>query len=96
MGCFDTVHFRCPHCDEGIEDQSKSGGCHLNDYDAASVPIAVAGGIIGDQVCCRGCGRVWIVSLPGASGRVKLELQEPERDDEEPSENSRNITLDDS
>lgn len=88
MGCFDTVHFRCPHCNEKIEDQTKSGPCHLNDYEAAEgVPFDVAGGVIGDIVYCPGCGKSWQVQIPGAAPtRTILILVKPPRDDDDEPE----------
>jgi hypothetical protein len=98
MGMFDTVHFTCPHCGETIEDQSKGGPCQMSDYDAEyGVPADVAGGIIGDQIACSGCGRVWIVALPGVvPSRVMLTLVPEHAADYESNEDNRSITLDES
>ena len=35
MGMFDTVNYKCPHCDHVMDIQTKSGICALEEYSAS-------------------------------------------------------------
>lgn len=73
MGCFDTVKFRCPNCNAIIDAQTKGGVCASRYYDALSVPLDVAGGVVGEDVTCESCG-IWL-RVGGVGGnRIALSL----------------------
>ncbi len=55
MGCYDTVHFRCPVCDEPLEFQTKAGDCELSEYRSHSVPLAIADCMSEATVSCTAC-----------------------------------------
>lgn len=77
MGCYDTVHFKCPKCGFNIEEQSKGGVCYLRDYSAHSVPLDVAGGIVGETVYCSSCETPFRISKL-TNNRVSLVLTDYE------------------
>ena len=67
MGCFDTVHYRCPSCHRELEQQSKGGECGLRHFGLHTAPMNVLGGIDMEDAC-RFCGvpyriRVCAVSI---------------------------------
>jgi hypothetical protein len=75
MGCFDTVHVRCPHCDTLVEIQSKAGKCHLLTYSQDSVPMSIADDLIEDSErrpeYCTSCSQPFKI-ITKQSKRVKL------------------------
>ena len=77
MGMFDRVNFKCPHCGEIVEAQSKSGPCDRLCFDNDSVPLDVA--LDANRhapFTCR-CGKKWrLGNLPDANRRVSLTVQE--------------------
>jgi len=62
MGMFDSIWFECPGCTEQIEVQSKRGDCVLADISSDAVPLGIADDILGEQVSCPNCSRLWTVA----------------------------------
>jgi hypothetical protein len=81
MGCFDMVFFPCPKCgpDVKLEAQSKGGECAMKTYSRRTVPLAVAGGMVGDKLSCSKCGGTYEVVGPTT---VQLELDVVQPDEE--------------
>ena len=67
MGMFDTVVFRCCHCGEKMEIQSKEGLCELKTYPQEAVPPAIAASLTNKIETCESCGEnnVIMSSLQG-------------------------------
>lgn len=66
MGCYDTLHRRCPKCGCDNEFQTKVHKCSLEDYELNDAPAVVLGRAAeeDDGVWeCRGCGRRWKLHL---------------------------------
>lgn len=78
MGCYDTVHFTCPKCNEKVEVQSKGGKCNLRDYKSSRVPADVGGYIEDREVECESCKAKLIVKAP----RISLSLVEVDSEDD--------------
>lgn len=55
MGCYDSVRFRCPNCNQRFLEQSKAGKCNLKDYDSQAVPLRIAAALNGERVFCPHC-----------------------------------------
>ena len=52
---YDTVIIRCPHCNESIEEQTKSGDCICATYTINTAPDEVLAGISGYDIICSEC-----------------------------------------
>lgn len=73
MGMFDTVVFRCPRCDQPIEEQTKAGECCLHHHPSDNVPPEIAKSLLGDTVHCSGCNHSWtVVAQPIPNVRLSL------------------------
>ena len=83
MGCFNTVNFACPSCNEPIKVQSKGGCCSLRDISPNKVPLGDADYILNDEVYCKICGARWIVSTVQDTKTVALCLERPVTPDED-------------
>ncbi len=87
MGCFDTVHFRCPHCGERNSEQSKAGDRGLQDYDISNAPPEILCDIVGDSYYgeprrCEHCNERIVLQL--INRPVVMAVKPPyEFDDEE-------------
>ena len=60
MGCYDTVHARCPVCRAKVTTQSKSGECQLKHYHASAVPGNVVTDIYGERESCPNCSAILV------------------------------------
>ncbi len=74
MGMYDTVHFRCPRCDNIIAEQTKAGDCVLRDIDSDEVPAEIAVTMIGDEVECDNCHKRWTITDCQPKKTVRLSL----------------------
>ena len=83
MGCFNTVRFRCPECSAFIEVQTKAGDCSLRVFSSVSVPIADAGGLLGDELTCSICKESFRIGSNSSNLQLFLERVEPETLDED-------------
>lgn len=74
MGMFNSIYVKCPSCGERVEFQSKSGSCHLNEYNIEDAPNQEVVGIIGDSVYCK-CGHlVKVEDEPEPEIKIKLKI----------------------
>jgi len=55
MGCFDTVKFMCPFCQELTDVQSKAGSCSLTTYIETDVPSDIAKDLNNSTESCDNC-----------------------------------------
>lgn len=55
MGCYDTVHFRCPSCGSPQSQQTKAGGCDLHNYDIHTAPLGLLSSL--EPQDCEGCNQ---------------------------------------
>ena len=78
MGCYETIHFKCPNCGAGLSAQSKSGPCVLDDYEHTSVPMDVAIDANRHAPFECDCGKIWMFKIPSYTDRVALEILELE------------------
>ena len=76
MGCYDTVTFRCPKCQNRLSRQSKAGDCNLLSFSSKLVPLVVAADLQGCTVKCRHCSSEWVLKLDAPS-TVRMYLDEP-------------------
>ena len=74
MGCFDSVYFRCPRCQDRIEVQSKAAECDLHDYEPDAVPAKIAADIVGERVWCARCDVSWTVVSINSPPTVVMRL----------------------
>lgn len=79
MGCFDSVYFRCPKCDERIEVQSKAGECYMGSFDEDVVPVAIANDIQGNSVECGACSRSYVIETNNILSDVRMHLRRADR-----------------
>lgn len=82
MGCYDSVRFRCPNCNERFEEQSKAGKCNLVDYDSQSVPLRIAAALNGDRVFCPHCSTEFEMRSRTPT-RVKVYLERVDEDNDD-------------
>ena len=75
MGMFDTVHFRCPSCGDGMEEQSKAGNCRLSNYSAGSVPMSIADNMVGETMWCSTCDGEFTIDVESPNLRARLFLK---------------------
>ena len=61
MGEYDEVIFRCPHCQEKIECQSKAGKFSFETFNADDVPVSIADDLNQTPLTCTNCGSIWVV-----------------------------------
>lgn len=61
MGCYDSVRFRCPNCNERFLEHSKAGKCNLKDYDSQAVPLRIAADLDGVRVTCPHCSTEFVM-----------------------------------
>lgn len=73
MGMFDTIRWRCPHCNERHSTQTKAGPCELLDYDLArGLPRELVHSVEGDHLCdC--CGKAYRIGDP-EPGFVRVDI----------------------
>jgi len=71
---FDSIRFKCEVCDEEIEAQSKSGGCHLDSYEPTEVPYDVAQDANRHAPFTCKCGAVYKFGIPQPPTTVRLEV----------------------
>lgn len=62
MGMFDTVYLTCPHCNEEIDCQTKSGECMLNSYTIDNMPMSIPSAMLGFNHCYR-CQKAFEVEM---------------------------------
>lgn len=73
---FDTIYFKCPTCGAKIELQSKGADSpSLSEYDYRAVPLQVAAGVLGSQVCCNDCCETFRVHVPYGYSTICLGLE---------------------
>jgi DNA-directed RNA polymerase subunit RPC12/RpoP len=63
MGCFNTIIFKCAHCGEEIEEQTKNGSCSLScDYlDGDTAEVEDVLGVSGYPIECYYCSKKSII-----------------------------------
>ena len=59
MGMYDTVVFKCPNCNEDIEEQNKSGDCVLDRFRSDEVPVEIARDMISSYLRCDHCDQTF-------------------------------------
>jgi len=74
MGCFNTIHFRCPECKSKIEVQTKGGSCRMIDIHSSKVPFGDASYVLGDKLSCEVCNCVFIIDTDRVPETVPLTL----------------------
>ena len=62
MGMFDRIIFKCPKCNQDIEEQSKAGVCLLYNYTQEAVPLDIARDILNSDVYCENCKESFVVT----------------------------------
>ena len=76
MGCYETIHFKCPNCGVELSAQSKGGPCLLEDYEHTSVPMDVATDANRHAPYECKCGKSWMFKVPPINDRISLEIVE--------------------
>ena len=75
MGCFDTVHFKCPNCGCALDLQSKAGIGALLKYNVKSVPMDIAMDLDGETTICLECNTVVKICIPSTvSKRIPMDV----------------------
>lgn len=77
MGMFDTICVPCAYCGAPIEEQTKSGLCHLRYCTLDDMPADIAVGIQGMEVDCPACLKTSVIQ-----SKVKVELCVVKKEDQ--------------
>ena len=72
MGCYNTIYFNCPYCNNRMEEQSKSGTCNLLTYSIYTAPIDDLGILDSATYTCDKCKKTFSIKL---SARVDFILE---------------------
>lgn len=82
MGCYDSVGFRCPNCNERFEEQSKAGNCIQNHYGSHAVPLRIAAALNGERVFCPHCETEFVMQSRTPT-RVEVYLARVDEDNDD-------------
>jgi len=82
MGMFDSILVKCPHCNNKLEFQSKSGPCMLASFEGNKIPLMVAISSEEDIVKCKKCKKNIQIEfdLPDMEVGYKLKITKEEED----------------